>query len=121
MEMFPFEHYLKGNGDVSLVCFIRENNNNNNKEKTNEDGGDNLDNVKMDGGLLKYCECSKNNHMTRLKIHLLRRSRLIKEHGIKHALFLQLVDERLLLPPKQTPPEADKNSCTRLLMDLLSH
>nr|GEV81188.1 hypothetical protein [Tanacetum cinerariifolium] len=24
------------------------------------------------------------------------------------ALFLQLVDERLQLPPKQTPPEADK-------------
>nr|GEY87736.1 retrovirus-related Pol polyprotein from transposon TNT 1-94 [Tanacetum cinerariifolium] len=35
-------------------------------------------------------------------------------------LFLRLVDERLLLPPKQTPPEADKNSCTRLLMDLLT-
>nr|GEU32294.1 putative reverse transcriptase domain-containing protein [Tanacetum cinerariifolium] len=31
-----------------------------------------------------------------------------------------LVDERLLLPPKQTPPEADKNSCTHLLMDLLT-
>nr|GEW93266.1 hypothetical protein [Tanacetum cinerariifolium] len=31
-----------------------------------------------------------------------------------------LVDERLLLPPKQTPLEADKNSCTRLLMDLLT-
>nr|GEV37011.1 hypothetical protein [Tanacetum cinerariifolium] len=29
--------------------------------------------------------------------------------------------ELLLLPPKQTPPEADKNSCTRLLMDLLAH
>ncbi|GKA32385.1 hypothetical protein Tco_0718752 [Tanacetum coccineum] len=26
MEMFPFEHCPKGNGDVSLVCFIRENN-----------------------------------------------------------------------------------------------
>nr|GEV41888.1 zf-CCHC domain-containing protein/UBN2 domain-containing protein [Tanacetum cinerariifolium] len=36
------------------------------------------------------------------------------------ALFLQLVDERLLLPSKQTPPEVDKNSCTRLLMDLLT-
>nr|GFA86488.1 hypothetical protein [Tanacetum cinerariifolium] len=48
------------------------------------------------------------------------RSWLIKEHNMKHALFLQLVDERLLLPPKQTPPEADKNSCTRLLMDLLT-
>nr|GEX69923.1 hypothetical protein [Tanacetum cinerariifolium] len=31
-----------------------------------------------------------------------------------------LVDERLLLPPKQTTPEVDKNSCTRLLMDLLT-
>nr|GEV18820.1 hypothetical protein [Tanacetum cinerariifolium] len=38
----------------------------------------------------------------------------------KSALFLQLVDERLLLPPKQTPTEADKNSCTRLLMDFLT-
>nr|GFB19503.1 reverse transcriptase domain-containing protein [Tanacetum cinerariifolium] len=37
------------------------------------------------------------------------------------ALFLQLVDERLLLPSKQTPLKADKNSCTRLLMDLLAH
>nr|GEW40034.1 hypothetical protein [Tanacetum cinerariifolium] len=32
-----------------------------------------------------------------------------------------LAEERLLLPPKQTLPEADKNSCTRLLMDLLAH
>nr|GEX03839.1 hypothetical protein [Tanacetum cinerariifolium] len=36
------------------------------------------------------------------------------------ALFLQLVDERLLLPPKQTPPEVDKTSCTSLLLDLLA-
>nr|GEX30271.1 hypothetical protein [Tanacetum cinerariifolium] len=36
------------------------------------------------------------------------------------ALFLQLVDERLLLPPKQTPPEVDKQSCTSLLLDLLA-
>nr|GEV52545.1 hypothetical protein [Tanacetum cinerariifolium] len=35
-------------------------------------------------------------------------------------LFLQLVDERLLLPPKQTPPEVDKQSCTSLLLDLLA-
>nr|GEZ77502.1 hypothetical protein [Tanacetum cinerariifolium] len=34
--------------------------------------------------------------------------------------FLQLVDERLLLPPKQTPPEVDKQSCTSLLLDLLA-
>nr|GEX51901.1 reverse transcriptase [Tanacetum cinerariifolium] len=33
---------------------------------------------------------------------------------------LKLVEEWLLLPPKQTPPEVDKNSCTRLLMDLLT-
>nr|GEX93432.1 hypothetical protein [Tanacetum cinerariifolium] len=32
----------------------------------------------------------------------------------------QLVDERLLLPPKQTPPEVDKKSCTSLLLDLLA-
>nr|GEW66206.1 hypothetical protein [Tanacetum cinerariifolium] len=37
-----------------------------------------------------------------------------------HALFLQLVDERLLLPPKQTPPEVEKHSCTSLLLDLLA-
>nr|GEV96520.1 hypothetical protein [Tanacetum cinerariifolium] len=36
------------------------------------------------------------------------------------ALFLQLVDERLLLPPKQTPPEVEKQSCTSLLLDLLA-
>nr|GEY48605.1 hypothetical protein [Tanacetum cinerariifolium] len=36
------------------------------------------------------------------------------------ALFLQLVDERLLLPPKQTPPEVDKQSCTSLFLDLLA-
>nr|GEY40547.1 putative ribonuclease H-like domain-containing protein [Tanacetum cinerariifolium] len=36
------------------------------------------------------------------------------------ALFLQLVDERLLLIPKQTPPEVDKHSCTSLLLDLLA-
>nr|GEV10084.1 hypothetical protein [Tanacetum cinerariifolium] len=33
---------------------------------------------------------------------------------------LKLVDERLLLPPKQTPPEVNNNSCTHLLMDLLT-
>nr|GFA59159.1 hypothetical protein [Tanacetum cinerariifolium] len=32
----------------------------------------------------------------------------------------QLVDERLLLPPKQTPPEVSKQSCTSLLLDLLA-
>nr|GEU89431.1 putative ribonuclease H-like domain-containing protein [Tanacetum cinerariifolium] len=32
----------------------------------------------------------------------------------------KLVDERLLLPPKQTPPEVDKQSCTSLLLDLLA-
>ncbi|GKF52725.1 hypothetical protein Tco_0159635, partial [Tanacetum coccineum] len=60
MEMFPFGHCPEGNGDVSSVCFIRENNNsnnnnninNNNKDEKNEDGGDELDNVKTDGGLL---------------------------------------------------------------------
>nr|GFC03933.1 hypothetical protein [Tanacetum cinerariifolium] len=31
-----------------------------------------------------------------------------------------LQDERLLLPPKQTPPEVDKKSCTSLLLDLLA-
>nr|GEW14926.1 hypothetical protein [Tanacetum cinerariifolium] len=36
------------------------------------------------------------------------------------ALFLKLVDERLLLPPKQTPPEVEKQSCTSLLLDLLA-
>ncbi|GKD97129.1 hypothetical protein Tco_1381026 [Tanacetum coccineum] len=46
MEMFPFGHCLEGNGDVSSVCFVRENNNN--KEK-NKDRDDELDNVKTDG------------------------------------------------------------------------
>ncbi|GJW89961.1 hypothetical protein Tco_0167514 [Tanacetum coccineum] len=46
MEMFPFGHCPEGNGDISSVCFVCENNNNNN----NRD--DELDNVKMDGGLL---------------------------------------------------------------------
>nr|GEY24716.1 hypothetical protein [Tanacetum cinerariifolium] len=32
----------------------------------------------------------------------------------------ELVDERLLLPPKQTPPEVDKQSYTSLLLDLLA-
>nr|GEW05989.1 integrase, catalytic region, zinc finger, CCHC-type, peptidase aspartic, catalytic [Tanacetum cinerariifolium] len=32
----------------------------------------------------------------------------------------KLVDERLLLPPKQTPSEVDKQSCTSLLLDLLA-
>nr|GEV62272.1 hypothetical protein [Tanacetum cinerariifolium] len=32
----------------------------------------------------------------------------------------KLVDERFLLPPKQTPPEVDKQSCTSLLLDLLA-
>nr|GEX19338.1 hypothetical protein [Tanacetum cinerariifolium] len=36
------------------------------------------------------------------------------------ALFLQLVDEWLLLPPKQTPAKVEKQSCTSLLMDLLA-
>nr|GEZ46050.1 hypothetical protein [Tanacetum cinerariifolium] len=31
-----------------------------------------------------------------------------------------LVDERLLLPPKQTLPDVDKQSCTSLLLDLLA-
>nr|GEZ96662.1 reverse transcriptase domain-containing protein [Tanacetum cinerariifolium] len=31
-----------------------------------------------------------------------------------------LVDEQLLLPPKQTPPEVEKQSCTSLLLDLLA-
>ncbi|GJT00512.1 hypothetical protein Tco_0821681 [Tanacetum coccineum] len=60
MEMFPFGHCPEGNGDVSSVCFVRENNNsnnnnnnnNNNKDEKNKDGGDELDNVKTDGGLL---------------------------------------------------------------------
>nr|GEV70422.1 uncharacterized mitochondrial protein AtMg00810-like [Tanacetum cinerariifolium] len=34
--------------------------------------------------------------------------------------YLELVDERLLLPPKQTPPGVDKQSCTSLLLDLLA-
>nr|GEY97744.1 hypothetical protein [Tanacetum cinerariifolium] len=33
--------------------------------------------------------------------------------------YQKLVDERLLLPPKQTSPEVDKKSCTSLLLDLL--
>ncbi|GKD32135.1 hypothetical protein Tco_1242913 [Tanacetum coccineum] len=50
MEMFPFGHCPEGNGDVSSVCFVREDNNNNNKEeKTNEYRDDELDNVKTDG------------------------------------------------------------------------
>ncbi|GJS45274.1 reverse transcriptase domain-containing protein [Tanacetum coccineum] len=49
MEMFPFGHCPKGNGDVSLVCSVRENNNNNNNNnKTNEDRDDDLENIKTD-------------------------------------------------------------------------
>ncbi|GKA83164.1 hypothetical protein Tco_0789912 [Tanacetum coccineum] len=51
MEMFPFGHCPKGNGDVSLVCSVRENNNNNNNNnKTNEDRDDDLENIKTDDG-----------------------------------------------------------------------
>nr|GEX63168.1 hypothetical protein [Tanacetum cinerariifolium] len=32
---------------------------------------------------------------------------------------VRILDERLLLPPKQTPPKTDKTLCTRLLLDLL--
>ncbi|GJY20034.1 hypothetical protein Tco_0392600 [Tanacetum coccineum] len=35
MEMFPFGHCPEGNGDVSSVCFVRENNNNNNNNNNN--------------------------------------------------------------------------------------
>ncbi|GJV97924.1 hypothetical protein Tco_1549501 [Tanacetum coccineum] len=45
MEMFPFGHCLEGNGDISSVCFVREYN-----KGKNKDGGDELDNVKTDGG-----------------------------------------------------------------------
>ncbi|GKB20066.1 hypothetical protein Tco_0853989 [Tanacetum coccineum] len=52
MEMFPFGHCPEGNGDVSSVCFVRENNNNNyynyNKEE-NKHRDDELDNVNTDG------------------------------------------------------------------------
>ncbi|GKE98586.1 hypothetical protein Tco_0021937 [Tanacetum coccineum] len=48
MEMFPFGHCPKGNGDVSLVCSVCENNNNNNNNKINEDRDDDLENIKTD-------------------------------------------------------------------------
>ncbi|GJU12244.1 hypothetical protein Tco_1134640 [Tanacetum coccineum] len=35
MEMFPFGHCPEGNGDVSSVCFVRENNNINNNNNNN--------------------------------------------------------------------------------------
>nr|GEV23938.1 retrovirus-related Pol polyprotein from transposon TNT 1-94 [Tanacetum cinerariifolium] len=35
-------------------------------------------------------------------------------------IIKRLVDERLLLPPKQTPSEVDKQSCISLLLDLLA-
>nr|GEV57623.1 reverse transcriptase domain-containing protein [Tanacetum cinerariifolium] len=60
MEMFSFGHCLEGNGDVSSMCFVHNNNNNNNNNNNkgkNEDRDDELDNVKTNGGLLKYCEC----------------------------------------------------------------
>nr|GEU95245.1 retrovirus-related Pol polyprotein from transposon TNT 1-94 [Tanacetum cinerariifolium] len=47
-------------------------------------------------------------------------SKKINALHLSSALFLQLVDERLMLPPKQTPPEVDKQSCTSLLLDLLA-
>nr|GEV19502.1 retrovirus-related Pol polyprotein from transposon TNT 1-94 [Tanacetum cinerariifolium] len=34
--------------------------------------------------------------------------------------YRELVDERLLLPPKQTPPKVKKQSCTSLLLGLLA-
>nr|GEW26412.1 reverse transcriptase domain-containing protein [Tanacetum cinerariifolium] len=39
---------------------------------------------------------------------------------LSRTLFLQLVDERLLLLPKQTPPEVEKQSCTSFLLYLLA-
>nr|GEV20009.1 retrovirus-related Pol polyprotein from transposon TNT 1-94 [Tanacetum cinerariifolium] len=42
------------------------------------------------------------------------------DHQDKYMMKAQLVDERLLLPPKQTPPEVEKQSCTSLLLDLLA-
>ncbi|GKE86845.1 hypothetical protein Tco_1560587 [Tanacetum coccineum] len=42
-EIFPFRHCPDENGNVSTKK----------KKKANEDGGDELDNVKTDGGLLE--------------------------------------------------------------------
>ncbi|GKF56474.1 hypothetical protein Tco_0166814, partial [Tanacetum coccineum] len=63
MEMFLFGHCPEGNGDVSSVCFVRENNDSNNNNNKEEEENKRRwrrqhDNVKTDGGLLKYCECS---------------------------------------------------------------
>ncbi|GJV23666.1 hypothetical protein Tco_1376361 [Tanacetum coccineum] len=49
MEMFPFRHCPEGNGNVSLVCFVRQRKKEI-KKRTNEDRDDELDNVKTDGG-----------------------------------------------------------------------
>nr|GEX46541.1 hypothetical protein [Tanacetum cinerariifolium] len=55
--------------------------------------------------------------------------RLVRRQLIEDTVFLRiswtiylntpLVDERLLLPPKHTPPKTDKTLCTRLLLDFL--
>nr|GEX83893.1 hypothetical protein [Tanacetum cinerariifolium] len=39
---------------------------------------------------------------------------------VKASPYREIEDERLLLPPKQTPPEVEKQSCTSLFLDLLA-
>nr|GFA55855.1 hypothetical protein [Tanacetum cinerariifolium] len=52
MQMFPFGHCPEGSGDVSSVCFVHERKKLL-KKKTNEDGCDELDDVKTDDGSRK--------------------------------------------------------------------
>nr|GEV01571.1 putative ribonuclease H-like domain-containing protein [Tanacetum cinerariifolium] len=48
------------------------------------------------------------------------RKDILKSRGHKHSWNRKLVDERVLLPPKQTPHEVEKQSCTSLILDLLA-
>ncbi|GKA56036.1 hypothetical protein Tco_0755108 [Tanacetum coccineum] len=87
MEMFPFGHCPEGNGDVSLVCFVRENNNNN-KEEKNEDRDDELDNVKTDGEQLhdEVYGClkggSRNSEGKRLSISMVEEAWLSEKEDV---------------------------------------
>nr|GEW70552.1 hypothetical protein [Tanacetum cinerariifolium] len=89
MEMFPFGHCPERNGNVS--------------SKINEDGGDELDNVKTGGGLLKYCECSYNNHMTRNMCDRKTNSVFIEEKNV----FVE--EKRMFLSKKKNVSSKKKN------------
>ncbi|GJW29202.1 hypothetical protein Tco_0046077 [Tanacetum coccineum] len=87
IEMFPFRHCPEGNGDVSSVCFVRENNNNN-KEENKRRVRHELDNVKTGGeqshdevyGCLKGG--SKNNERKILAISMVKEAWLSEKKEV---------------------------------------